>query len=128
MFDSSRTRNKPFSFVLGKGEVIRGWDEGLVDMCPGEKRTLIIPPDMGYGDRGAGGAIPGGATLKFDVECVSISSDAPEPPRNVFAEMDKDNDGIIIIEEFQQWFIDVGHPSPGDALKYFQQEDRNEVR
>ena len=59
MFDSSLKRGVPFDFPLGAGRVIKGWDQGLLDMCVGEKRTLIIPPDLGYGSRGAGGAIPG---------------------------------------------------------------------
>lgn len=71
-FDSSLARNTPFTFTLGAGQVIKGWDQGLLGMCEGEKRKLVIPSDMGYGDRGAGAKIPGGATLIFDVELVSI--------------------------------------------------------
>merc|ERR1711972_600262 len=71
-FDSSFKRNTPFEFRFGAGEVIRGWDEGLQDMCPGDKRVLTIPPSYGYGSRGVGGVIPGGATLIFDVELVDI--------------------------------------------------------
>jgi peptidylprolyl isomerase len=67
-FDSSRDRGQPFSFPLGQGRVIRGWDEGVATMKIGGRRTLIIPADLGYGARGAGGAIPPGATLIFDVE------------------------------------------------------------
>jgi FKBP-type peptidyl-prolyl cis-trans isomerase FkpA len=71
-FDSSKDRNDPFSFPLGAGHVIRGWDEGVAGMRIGGKRKLIIPPDLGYGARGAGGVIPPNATLLFEVELLGV--------------------------------------------------------
>lgn len=71
-FDSSLDRNQPFVFSLGAGQVIRGWDEGFTGMQTGGKRLLLIPPDMGYGARGAGAAIPPNATLMFEVELLDI--------------------------------------------------------
>ncbi|XP_041038037.1 peptidyl-prolyl cis-trans isomerase FKBP2 isoform X1 [Carcharodon carcharias] len=71
-FDSSIPRGQPFTFTLGTGQVIKGWDQGLLGMCEGEKRKLVIPSELGYGERGAPPKIPGGATLIFEVELLKI--------------------------------------------------------
>ncbi|GIY18438.1 peptidyl-prolyl cis-trans isomerase FKBP2 [Caerostris darwini] len=71
-FDNSYKRGEPLSFTLGSGQVIRGWDQGLLKMCEGEKRKLVIPPELGYGSAGAPPTIPGDAVLVFEVELITI--------------------------------------------------------
>lgn len=73
VFDSSRERDEPFSFPLQRGFVIKGWDEGVSGMRVGGLRRLVVPPDLAYGDQGAGGIIPPGATLTFEVELLEVS-------------------------------------------------------
>ncbi|CAH1113143.1 unnamed protein product [Psylliodes chrysocephalus] len=101
-FDSSFDREQPFSFQLGVGQVIKGWDQGLLDMCVGEKRKLTIPPHLGYGDKGAGNVIPGKATLIFEVELINIG-DAKQTNTNVFREIDNNKDNQLSREEVSEY-------------------------
>ncbi|XP_002971423.2 peptidyl-prolyl cis-trans isomerase FKBP15-1 [Selaginella moellendorffii] len=78
VFDSSYTRGDPIGFTLGQGQVIQGWDQGLLGMCVGEKRKLKIPSKLGYGDQGQPPKIPGGATLIFETELVSVNGKGDE--------------------------------------------------
>lgn len=96
-FDSSLDRNEPFKFQIGVGQVIQGWEEGVLGMCVGEKRRLIVPPQLGYGDQGAGDIIPGGATLYFEIELID-TEDGPAPV-NVFRQIDLDSDQQLSREE-----------------------------
>jgi len=120
-FDSSRDRDDPFQFQIGGGQVIKGWDEGLVGLCKGAKATLILPPDYGYGDGGAGADIPGGATLNFDVEVIEIGDDAPPQP-NLFTQIDTNEDGKLDKDEVKAYFVGMGQEDM-DVDPIFEQED-----
>jgi hypothetical protein len=125
VFDSSHNRGKAFEFTFGVGQVIKGWDHGLKGLCKGAKATLVIPPIMGYGARGAGGTIPGGATLKFDVEVVGISDIedvSPEDEPNIFGWLDENNDGKLSKEEIEAYFSGQGREMPH---RFMEEEDKD---
>lgn len=131
MFDSSYKRKKPLPFQLGAGRVIQGWDKGVLGMCPGEKRVLIIPPELGYGSRGAGKAIPGGATLRFDIELIGIDGDesieeAEEEEMNLFVDMDTNKDNKVSYDEMADWFV-ANHPNGREGMPhmFFEKQDKN---
>ena len=98
VFDSSLTRNQPFSFILGQGQVIKGWEEGILGMRIGEKRLLTIPPELGYGARGAGNAIPPNATLVFEVELLGVRTPPSLGQASVDAFQGAKTKGAIIID------------------------------
>ena len=102
IFDGSRKLNKPIDFQIGVGQVIKGWDEGILGMCAGEKRKLIIPPELGYGKRGTQN-IPANATLYFDIELMDIS-DGPQK-KNVFKAIDANGDREISKEELREYLV-----------------------
>ncbi|CAM1510130.1 Fc.00g004650.m01.CDS01 [Cosmosporella sp. VM-42] len=98
-FDASYDRGTPFSFKLGAGQVIKGWDQGLLDMCIGEKRTLTIPPEFGYGQR-AIGPIPAGSTLVFETELLGIDGvPKPDPIEYVVEEAESATEAVGVAAE-----------------------------
>jgi FK506-binding protein 14 len=120
-FDSSRDRDSVFETQIGVGRVIKGWDQGLIGLCKGAKATLVIPPEMGYGASGAGADIPGGATLNFDVEVMSVADDSPVP--NLFEEIDVDKDAKLTEDEILAYFKKQGADAiPGGLMD---EEDKN---
>lgn len=116
-FDSSRDRDATFDVQIGVGQVIQGWDQGIVGLCKGATATLVIPPHLGYGESGAGGAIPGGATLNFEVEVVDIM-DGPPPQPNLFEELDTNTDGKLQKSEIEAFFAKQGQPMPDELWEH----------
>jgi len=128
-FDSSYDRSEPFKFQIGVGQVIKGWEKGVLGMCEGEKRRLIVPPALGYGDQGAGDIIPGGATLYFDVELVKVE-EGPTPV-NVFKQIDLDSDLALSRDEISSYLKQqvehmqaAGGEQAEEATKMLEDQDK----
>jgi FK506-binding protein 14 len=122
-FDSSRERGETFDFQIGTGQVIKGWDIGLLNLCKGAKAKIIIPPEMAYGEQGAGEDIPGGATLHFDIEVIDVTDEAPPGP-DLFKEIDTDEDGKLTKEEVEAFFQEKHGNGMPDGL--WENEDKNQ--
>ncbi|XP_020605489.1 FK506-binding protein 2-like [Orbicella faveolata] len=137
VFDSSHNRGHTFDFTMGKGMVIQGWEQGLKDMCVGEKRKLRVPAHLGYGDRGAGDVIPPGANLLFDVELMEIRAgededDGSQSAPNVFGMIDKDKNNELSIEEVKEYLKEQqGFPNEDESnhetilSEIFEHEDKD---
>ena len=100
-FDSSKDRGRPFEFAIGVGQVIKGWDEGVMSMMPGGNRILTIPSDLAYGDRGAGKLISPGATLIFDVELIEVKKKFIDPDFSLPGQEIKTESGLLMIEHIE---------------------------
>lgn len=142
VFDSSHNRGQTFDFTMGRGMVIQGWEQGLKDMCVGEKRKLRVPAHLGYGDQGAGSVIPPGANLLFDVELMEIKEgdggdegeegQQGESQPDVFGMIDKDKNRELSIEEVKEYLKEQqGFPNDDQSnhetivSEIFEHEDKD---
>lgn len=135
VFDSSHKRQRTFDFILGRGQVIQGWEKGLQDMCVGEKRKLRVPSYLGYGNEGVDDVIPPGANLLFDVELKEIKNDGEKESEaypNVFSAIDKDKNKELSIEEVKKYLEEQdGFPNEDDTHRetilseIFENEDKD---
>lgn len=117
MFDSSFNGPKPFTFVIGTGNVIPGWDEGVLSMREGGKRQLVIPAELGYGQRGAPPEIPGGSTLVFDVELLDVKAPRPPPPAAFQKVAEKDLSKTASGLQYHDFEVGAGaQPEPGQKV------------
>lgn len=123
IFDNSFDRPGFLEFVIGNTHAVPGLEEGVLDMCVGENRTIIVPPEYGYGLLGFGTSIPGNSTLKFEVTCEKITFNDVTAP-NVFHEMDTNGNDIITFQEYSSWF---SQPKNGGRLPdgLWQNEDKD---
>lgn len=132
MVDTSHVNSEPIQFTLGTGRVIEGWERGILGMCEGEKRVLVIPPELGFGLKGSrSGLVPGSATLHVEIILVAIVDDdddgnvAQKP--NVFQEMDVNRDMRITYDEMQFWFIRQRPSIIDQAPAVFIRDDKDKV-
>ena len=109
VFDTSHRLNQIVEFQIGNGEVMKEWDEGILGMCIGEIRKLIIPSHLAYGDRGIPGSIPGGATLYFDIELLGIQDGPKQQKKHDFKEIDVNGDRRISKEELKIYLVKQVH-------------------
>jgi hypothetical protein len=126
--DTSHVNSEPIQFTLGTGRVIEGWERGILGMCEGEKRVLVIPPELGFGLKGSrSGLVPGSATLHVEIILVEILDDDEAQKPNMFQEMDVNRDMRISYDEMHFWFIRQRPSIIDQAPAVFMRDDKDKV-